>query len=192
MERVKRGLLSGFLSILFINLVSAQFLGGYGRFSLTNLLESIGPQDLTLMAMFIISFAVLFYVFGKFFKDSYGQPNRAIAGTVAFGASILIVYYGFYRTGFDLTGLFYGLGIDEGLLYLLATIIILLGLIFIIWKYKIPFSGLMIALGVFLILLIMFTDIFYEEFVIGVVGFILILLGLFLLWLKHRKKKIIL
>ena len=188
MERLKRGLSAGFLSVLFINLVSAQFYGNIGQFSFSNFLSSINPQDLTLMALFIIFFAVLFYAFGKFFKDSYGQPNKAIAGAVAFGVAALITYYGFYRTGFDLTGLFYGWGIDEGLLYSVIPILLLAFVVIGLWKRWFSFAGLFALLGFFLILLVMFTDIFYEEFFVGLVGFVLLLIGLWMLWRKHKKK----
>ena len=188
MKRLKRGLLVGLLSILFINFVSAQFFSSFGRFSITGFLESIGPQDLTLFALFIIFFPIIFYALGKVFKDNMGQPNKAIAGVIAFGVAILIVY-SVYRSGFDITGLFYGWGISTGFLYAVIPIFLLAFIIFGLWKKWFKISGFIAFLGLFLIIINMFTDIFYEKFTVFVIGFVLLLIGLSKFIIKLFKKK---
>ena len=177
----KRGVLV-VLSLFLINFVSAQF--GYGSFSLTDFFDSIGPENLTLIALFLILFAVIFYATSRVFKDSYGQPNKAIAGVISFALSILATY-GIYRSGFDISNLFYGFGISENLLYISIFIIFLIIMILIMWKLGV--GGFFTIFGLFLILLAVFTDIVYEETMLVIIGCILLLIGLFLLWRRHRK-----
>jgi len=184
---MKRGLLGFPLLILLTQVVSAQFFSGYGRFSITDLFYNIDPATITLGLLFLIFFALIFYALSKIFKDPSGQPNKGIAGTIAFAVSFLIIY-GIHRSGFDLESLFYGFGIDTGTFYLIASIIILIGAIFLIKKIKI--TRFLIVLGLFLILLVIFTDIFYEETFIVVIGLILFLVGCILLWRKRKRKLI--
>ncbi|MCX6749527.1 MAG: hypothetical protein NTW17_02155 [Candidatus Pacearchaeota archaeon] len=175
----KRGALV-ILSLFLINFVSAQF--GYGSFSITDIFDSFGPENIILMAVFLVLFAVIFYATSRVFKDSYGQPNRAIAGVISFALSVLATY-GIYRSGFDISGLFYGFGISGDLLYTSIFVIFVIIMILIIWKLGV--GGFFTIFGLFLLLLIFFTDIIYEETIVGIVGGILLLIGLFLLLRRH-------
>jgi len=173
-----------FLSVLIINFASAQFYGSYGRgFSITDFIDSVGPSDLIFMASFIIFFALLFYSLGKVFKDSYGSPNKPVAGTVSL-AGAFMASYGLYRSGFDLTGFFYEIGIDTGLLYPILAIVFLAFSIFIIRYLKI--SGFLMLLGALFLAIALFTDIVYERGVLGIIGGIILAVGFFI-W--RRKKK---
>ena len=180
---MKRGLLGFPLLVLLTQAVSAQFFGSYGEFSITDFFSGIDPATITLGLLFLIFFALLFYALSRIFKDSYGQPNKAIAGIIAFAIAFLIIY-GIYRSGFNLEDLFYSFGISSNTFYLIASIIIIIGAIFLIKKIK--FCGFLIALGLLLILLSIFTDIFYEKTTVFIVGLVLLVIGLFL-WRRRRR-----
>lgn len=170
------------ITLSLINSVSAQFYGGYNRFSLTGLLDSINPSTMILGVLFIIFFAFINMSLGKVFKNQYGEPNKAIAGVVAFAVTTLIIY-GINRYGFDIEGLFYGLGLSSDLLYILLLIILFIGAIFIYLRFK--FRGLFLIFGLLLMLLTVFTDIFYEKGITFVIGAILFIIGLWL-WGRGR------
>jgi len=182
---MKRGLLGFSLLVFLAQVVSAQFFSGYGGFSITNFFSSIDPATMTLGLSFFIFFALIFYALSKIFKDPYGQPNKGIAGTIAFAVSLLIIY-GIYRSGFNLEDLFYGFGIGEGTFYLIAFIIFIVLAFFLIKKIK--FRGFLIVFGLLFILLTIFTDIFYEKLTALIIGIVLLLVGILLL--KKRKKKL--
>ena len=171
------------LSILLISFVSAFSHYGYNRFSITGFFSSINPDDMILMTLFIIIFAFINFSLGKFFKDSYGNPNKAIAGVVAFAVTSLIVY-GFWRTGFDLGGLFYNVGISEDTLFFIMPIVLLVAAIFIAWK--VGFAALFLIFGAFIVLITIFTDLIYEKLTSLIIGVVLFLIGLWLWWRKRK------
>jgi len=171
---MKRGLLGLPLLILLAQVVSAQFFGGYGRFSLGDFFNSVDSSTIILTLLFLIFFALIFYALSKIFKGPYGQPNKGIAGVIAFAVSSLIIY-GLYRTGFDISGLFYDLGFSSGLLYPIFTILFLIVAGLLIWKLK--FSGFLMILGFFMILLTALTDIFYDKGLPFVIGIVLLVIG---------------
>ncbi len=198
----KRCLIQGFFLFLLtfmINLASAQFYGGYGRFSITDFIDNIGPDNLVFIASFIVFFALLFYALGKFFKDSYGYPNKPVVGTIALAVSFIISYFGIYRSGFDLENFFYRVGVSFDLTPILLLIISLF-VIWIIWflgrrkefgrttfSLKRGLGGLFILLGALTIFLAALTDIFYEKTMAIIIGWVLIIIGFLLL--KRRKKR---
>tara|TARA_Y100000031_G_scaffold150444_1_gene189841 strand:+ start:1763 stop:2407 length:645 start_codon:yes stop_codon:yes gene_type:complete len=171
---------SVFLGIMLINIVSAQF---YGGFSLSNMLNSVDPSTMVLGTIFIISFAFLNFSLSRFFKGSEG-----IAGVVAFSISLLITW-GINRTGFDYSSLFYDIFffIPEDLLYTLMPFVLLGLIIFGIVKLK-SFGKVFAILGGFLLAIVIFTDLVYEKGIVGTIGAIFLVVGL---WLMFRKKKII-
>lgn len=183
---MKRGLLGFPLLILLTQVISAQFYSGYGRFSLGEFFDRVDPQTMILVLLFLIFFALIFYALSRIFKDPYGQPNKGIAGVIAFAVASLIIY-GLYRTGFDLGDLFYGFGIDASALYLIASIIFIILAIFLIKKIK--FRGFLMIFGLFIILLTIFTDIFYEKGITLVIGIVLLVIGLLLLLWRRRRNR---
>ncbi len=182
---MKRGLLGFPLLIFLIQFVSAQFFGGYGGFSLTNFFSSIDPTTITFGLLFLIFFILIFYALSRVFKDSYGQPNKGVAGGLAFAVTSLIIY-GLYRTGFNFENIFYDLGLSAGSLYPILTILFLVVAIILIRKLR--FSGFLMIFGLFILLLAIFTDIFYEKLVAFVIGAVFFLIGL-ALWRRRKKKR---
>ncbi|MCK5043866.1 hypothetical protein KAR52_02605 [Candidatus Pacearchaeota archaeon] len=168
----KRGLLGLMVGILLTNFVSA--------YSLSDLLGGIESSTVLLVAVFTISFAILNFALSKFFKDKHGEPNKAIVGVIAFVISFLIAY-GINKTGFDIEGLFFNIGISSELLYTIIPIIIIGGLILIIWKFG---KKSLFILGGLLILLSFFV---YEKTLIITLGIILLIIG-FGLSLKKKRR----
>jgi len=181
---MKRGLLGFPLLILLIQVISAQFYSGYGGFSLGEFFDRIDPQTIILVLLFLIFFALIFYALSRIFKDPYGQPNKGIAGTIAFCISAIIIY-GLYRTGFDLGSVFYDWGFSVGSLYPNLSVLFLIVAGLLIWKLKI--SGFLMTFGLFIILLTIFTDIFYEKGLVLIIGIVLLVVG-FLLWRGRRRR----
>ena len=112
------------LGILLINFTSAY--GSYNSFNIKNLLDSIDSQTMLLLIAIIIPFALIFWSLSRsrFFRDKYGNPNRAIAGVIAFSISMFTTW-GINKTNFDIQNLFYSVGIPEGMLPTLIPIILI-------------------------------------------------------------------
>ncbi len=184
---MKKGLIASFVSLLMIKLVSAQFYSGYGgSFSITSFLDRIGSENVIFVTLFIIFFAVLFYALSRVFKDSYGQPNKPIAGVLAFAISALISY-GIYRSNFDLASLFYGWGIDNSILYPIISVAVLL-----MAGLTIKYLGIGISLILFgfsLFYIAFFTDLVYEKTFLGIIGGIAFVLGVFI-WKRKSAKRL--
>ncbi len=175
-------LLLGVLWIMLINFVSAQFgYGGYG-FSLSNFLYSINSSTLILVVLFIIFFAILHgLVFTKFFRG-----NMALSSIVSFCVSILAVW-GINRMQWNMGGFFYGLGISEDALYTILMIVLLLTAIYLVIKKKLRY--LFLGLGILLIALALFTEIFYEYGTALTIGIIILVIGLFMAWWNSKRQK---
>jgi len=198
---MKRGLLGFSLLILLTQVISAQFYSGYGGFSLTNFFSKIDPTTIIFGLLFLIFFALIFYALSRIFKDPYGQPNKGIAGTIAFAVTSLIIY-GLYRTGFNFEGIFYNFGLSIDSLYPILGVLFLIVAVLLIWGLgrtkdefgKKTFSlrrgvgGFFMLFGLFLILLTIFTEIFYEKLTTLIIGIVLLVIGL-VLW-RRRKKKV--
>ena len=182
---MKRGLLGFPLVILLTQVISAQFYSGYGGFSLGEFFDRIDPQTIILVLLFLIFFALIFYALSRIFKDPYGQPNKGIAGTIALAVASLIIY-GLYRTGFNFEDIFYNFGLSIDFLYPILGILFLIVAGLLIWKLKI--SGFLMTFGLFILLLTIFTDIFYEKGITLVIGIVSLVIGL-LLWRRRRRRR---
>lgn len=118
------------LSIFFIKFVSAQFFR-YGYFSIEDFFYSIDPTTMTFGVLFVILFALIYFILSRFFTDRYGRPNKAIPAIISAGVSLLTVYWMYY-SGFDLEYFLYSIGF-YGWGPLLA-ILIVIGLIILFFK----------------------------------------------------------
>lgn len=181
MEKRNAALIS-FLSILLIKFASAY--NGYGSFSLGDFFDSIEPSTMILGSLFIIFFAFINFVLSRVFTNrTTGEPNKAIAGIISLMVSLLIVY-GINRSGLDVENFFFDIGISGDLLYTIVPIILIIGAIYLIFKYK---AKTLLILGLLLILIAGATDLVYEEETLVVFGIILIVIGL--IWTFASKKK---
>jgi len=122
------------------------------------------------------SFAFINFALLKVFKDRYGEPNKATAGVVSFVIALLITY-GINKTGFDIEGLFFDIGISSDLLYTILPLALLAGLIFL--GIKFGFRVILIVSGLLLII-VSLTDLIYSKGLTIVIGLGLIGIGIFL------------
>ena len=174
----KRGLMFAFTSVFLvamINLVSAQF---YGGFSLSDILSSIDQSTMILGVIFVVSLAFINQALIRtIFRD-----NAAIAGIIAFAISLLIIY-GINLTGLDFEGFFYNLGFSEGFLSTVVLLALIGGGIYLGIKYGL--GEMLMVLGGFFIIL-SFTDFIYETATTFIIGLIFLGIGG---WLLSKKKR---
>ena len=173
---------------LLLTLVTGLFLMGFisaystsGIFSLTGILDSLDPANIFLGGIFLIAFAMLNMVLSKVFKDNAGQPNTTVAGVVAFVLSVFIIY-GLNRTGFDIQGFFFDLGISSDTLYPIVAIVLIAGSIFVIAQYGL--RSLLAILGGFFIIASFFV---YEAEAMLILGIFFEVFA-FMLWAWNKKK----
>jgi hypothetical protein len=159
---MKKGGLFVFLLITMINFVSAQ--------GLSELLNRIDQSTVLLFGLFIIAFALLFFSLNKVFKG-----NTSISGIISIALSFLIVYW-INKSGFDVEGSLYDLGINSNILYTLLPIAIAAIIIFLIIKFK---KNSLVVIGILLILL---------SFVVHAKT-LLIILGIILIVVRFAIKK---
>jgi hypothetical protein len=120
------------------------------------------------------------------------RDNKAIAGIIAFSISLGIIYwinsYGVGYYGIDIEGIFYdlsyNLGFSGDFLYTIIPLILLVGTIYFIWKFKI--SKVSLVLGILLIIA-SFTDFIYEKGIVLIIGIILVIVGF---WFSKKSKNI--
>ena len=167
---------SSILLITMISFVSAQF---YGRYSLSDILNSVDPSTMILGVAFIVFFAFLNAALSRFFID-----NKAIGGVIAFAISLLIIY-GINRTGLDFEGFFYNIGFSEGFLATIISLVLIGGAIYLGIKYG--FGILSTIIGGFFIIL-SFTDFIYETGTTFFIGVIFLVIGIWLLWRKKKRE----
>ncbi|VVB83267.1 Uncharacterised protein [uncultured archaeon] len=129
-----------FVLVNFINFASAQG-------TISDLLNSIDEATIVLYSVFIISFTLLFFSLNRVFKD-----NKTTSGIISVAISLLIVY-GINKSGFDVRGLFYNIGVPQETFATIIPIILIGGLIFLIIKLKkdslAVLSGLLITTSFF-------------------------------------------
>ncbi len=172
------------ISFFLISFASAYY-GSYSSFSIGNLLDNIDPSTMILGALFIIFFFILNLTFGKFFKDSEGNPSK---GTwIPALATTSLIIYGLNKTNFDFEELFYNIGFSEDILTTILPLILLAGIIFLIWKFT--FGIVSMTCGGLLIL-ISFTNLIYEKGITLVLGIILLGIGIYInhKWPKKKKR----
>ncbi len=163
---------------IFLLVISLSFVSAQGSFS--DLLDQLDQSMVVLSAIFIISFAVIFFSLSK----SIFKNNTTISGVISAVISFLIIY-GINKTGFDFEGFFYDIGLSGDILMAIIPFIIIGGVIFLIIKLK---SGSLLVFGALLIGLSFFA---YEGLVLAIIGGALLIVGLFLLASKKKKGDII-
>ncbi len=155
-------------------------------FSLSELLNSIDSSMIILGAIFVVSFALIYFALSKFFKtgtDAYGErkSNPGISGTISFAIAFLITYM-INKAGLDFESIFSRFGFSMDVLYILVPLLVVGLIIFMIIKMKL---NSLLLFGILLVAL-SFTSLITTKTVVIVIG--LVLIGIWI-WLKARKKK---
>ncbi|MEX0932827.1 MAG: hypothetical protein WDZ77_01880 [Candidatus Pacearchaeota archaeon] len=172
---IKRGLFLSFLAFLFeISFVEAQGISSV-------FYNSIDPSTIILLLVFIVSFALLNYAFSKFFTGNAITP-AIISLSLSLG-----VTYGINRYLYEsFEGFLFNIGISEGMLYLIGPIALLFALGILWWKKNL--GKAITGMGILILIIVSFTDLFYEVFITGLIGFVLLVLGIWF-WRRENKKK---
>ncbi|MEK6918050.1 MAG: hypothetical protein AABW51_03815 [Nanoarchaeota archaeon] len=178
----EKGFLALIVSLFSMSVASAQI------FNLSDMLNSIDSSTIVLGAVFMICFALLFFIFSRVFmrKDRYGmtEPNTNIAMIISLCVSLLIIY-GLNKTGLDFSNIFLGLGFSSDTLYILGLLIFIVGAIFLGIKTK---WNLLIILGGFFII-VSALGLVYQSTFMFVVGAILILIYFGIRMSKNKKSR---
>jgi len=170
---MKKSLIFLFLLLIAINFVSAQDL-------LSDLLNTLDESMVILSAIFIISFILLFFSLNKtLFKR---EKNNSMAAIISIVLAFLITY-GINKSGFDVSGFFFNIGISGETFSTIIPFVILAGIIvtiiFLKSKSLFVFGGLLIFLSFFI----------YAKTLFIVIGIILLVVGIFLNLKKKKEEK---
>lgn len=141
---------------------------------------NLNPEVIILGLLFVIFFALIQLFLSRSLKD------KNSSSVIAFCVSLLAVY-GISRTGFDISNLFYKIGINtptaESLIYTVLPFVIIGGLIFIFWKVKIRVIFVLVGL-----ILMIGSRFVYEKVIVLVIGIVSLLIGLILMYKESRRK----
>ena len=135
----------------------------------------IDPNTMILGLLFIMFFLIIQFALRRMLKKAEGTTS-----IIAFCMALLAIY-GLNRINFDLTGIFYGMGINEGTIYTVIPILILVGIGLMIWKLKIALT--LLYAGLFLVAASFFT---YEKEAVLIAGGVLVVLGI-IGWIIKKK-----
>ena len=142
---------------------------------LNGVLYNIDANTMVLGLLFVIFFAIINFALNRSLKD------KGTAAIIAFCISLLATY-GLNRTSLNFSGMFYKIGINEGIIYSVVPIIILIGLIFMIWKVKLGVTLMLTGMG--LIILSFFA---YKKVLLLIIGIVTIVVGIFF-WIRKRRR----
>lgn len=139
---MKKGWLFAFFLLTAMSFISAQS-------SLSDLLSQIDQSTVLFLALFLISFALIFFALNKVFKG-----NTSISGIISLALSFLIVY-GINKSGFNVEGSLSDIGISSNILYILLPILIAAVIIYLIVKFGkkawYAIGAILVILGIFII-----------------------------------------
>jgi len=160
------------LTLFSIGIVSAIDL------SLSGILRSFNQQDMALFLIFCISFVLMNFAFGKFFKD-----QKSIAGLLAGLIALGITYFAnLSGLNYSLGNLIFKLGISGDILYPLLLLAAIGLFVYISAK-----GGTHLALLGIGILLIFLSTYVYEAEILIILGGAMIIIGGIISYIRFRK-----
>lgn len=170
--------------VIGISLLS--FVSAYGSysFSLGNFFNTVDSSTMILGTLFIIFFALINFALANFFRSRNANQNGFLSAVISFSASLLIVY-SLHRSNLNIESFFYNIGFSEELLGTIIPIILVLGIIFLIWRLKIHS---LLILGILFFMIGTFTDLLYEKGTIIWMGIGLSILWIIMFVLRRRKR----
>lgn len=172
---MKKGVIAFLFSIFIIPLINAQFFDSYS-FSPSDILASIDAQTIFILISFSVIAVVLKIILDRIpaFK---GKMAGVISVLISLGATWGI------NKWFSLNDFLLDIGFSGDILFYLAIAFLVL-LVFLCWKYK---WRTFLILGLILILMALFTELFNNPEFFLVLGVILFGIGLIWAW-KSRNK----
>ncbi len=175
MQKKAGGLILSFLlAFTSINLISAIDL------SVSGILQSFNPQDMSLALIFIVSFVLMNFAFGKFFKE-----QKAVAGILAGALALGLTYFAnFTNLSYIIGNWLFAFGLSEEIFYPLILIGTAVLFFFIAGK-----SGAHLAfLGIGVILIFVSTYV-YEAEILILFGGLMVIIGIIFSWIRFRKTR---
>ncbi|MBS3094112.1 hypothetical protein J4474_00450 [Candidatus Pacearchaeota archaeon] len=146
--------------------------------SLSGILRSFNQQDMALFLIFCVSFVLMNFAFGKFFKD-----QKAIAGILAGLLALGITYFAnLSGLNYSLGNLIFKFGISGDVLYP-VILFAMIGL----FVYVSAKSGTHLAFLGIGILLIFLSTYVYEAEILIVLGGAMVIIGGIISYIRFRK-----
>lgn len=140
--------------------------------------SSIDPNTIVFGLLFVIFFVIIQLALSKTLKD------KSSASIVALCVSLLAVY-GISKTGFDVSGFFNNIGINNDIIYNIIPFIILAGLIFLFWKVKLRILMVFLGLGLIIASFFVYSG-SKDYFMIG--GIVILIFGIILMIAESRRR----
>jgi len=154
--------------------------------SISEFLDAFGFENMLLIAVFLMSFALINFTLQRVFKRQFKEKNTAVTSVISFCIAMLITY-GVNAMQLDLGSFFFDMGIESAMLEMIVYFVLLAGIAFIFWKFG--FAKILMLTGVLLVAVSLFTDWFYEKEIILGTGIAIFFVGLIIYYFKSRKKK---
>ena len=170
------------LLVSIINLVSAQY---YGSNIFGYIFDTIGPQNLTLMAIFFILGVVLSFAL----KKSFGGTGGMLGWLIAFFITGAAHFSGF-DAYFDFSNIFYSIGLSEETLAIGIPLVVLLITGVLAFKHGLGVAVIAASSLIFgLVFVVGFGTIDFGTIItILIVWGIIILIGLWMIRRRAKKK----
>jgi hypothetical protein len=175
----ERGLFGIFLTLISINLVSAQF---YGSFSISDALRIVEPSTMVLGIIFIAATILINTTLSRTGPLRY---NRTGAGIISVALGLLIIW-GVDRMGWDYYNFFNSVFffVPAGLLETFWPLLFIVCIIFVWWK--LGWKYILIFLGSFFTILGFFS---YESGILWMLGGALLVIGIIFIFILKKKDK---
>ncbi len=145
---------------------------------LNTFFETIGWENLLLICIFMISLTFLKFALKKTFDKG---TSNILSVVIA-----LLITGGLYFSGLDVQGGLISIGIGEDIITTIVPLILVIGIIYLLFKYK---SKFFLIAGIVFILLAMFKLV-YETTIMWILGIVCLFIGLLLWWKGKKKEKI--
>ncbi len=154
--------------------------------AISDFLDALGFENMFLVAVFLISFALLSFILKGVFKRQFKESSNTITTIIAFCIAMLIVF-GVNAMHLDLGSFFYDIGLESGVLEMIIYLVLLAGILFVFYKFGIA-KTLMIT-AILLIYSSIFTTWFYEADTVFYMGVVIFFIALVLYFIGKKLKK---
>ncbi|MFH1365085.1 MAG: hypothetical protein ABIH28_00685 [archaeon] len=171
----KQGIIFASILVLLTGIISAY---SYSPSSIGQLFESMGGENIGLLIIFSVSFALITVILNR--TDFFGE-NKA-ASTIISLMLTLGITYGVYKQGItlDFSGIFYNLGVSDFALDIIVFLVTIIIIIFFFVKLR---SAALLFIGGFMLATYIILGLSVE---IGIVGGALIIVWILFRYVLFR------
>jgi len=171
------------IASFFCMIALSSFVSAYSyssQFSIQGFLDSLDPETVYLVGIFLVLFVVSNFALSRLFRD-----NRMAAAVAAFAVSF-VATYGIYLSGIDFGSMIENLGITQGMINTIIIIAIIGVFLYMGFRFH-SWGVACFLLGVIFVLVAFFV---YNKLIPGVAAFVCFLLSI-IFFNMERKKRII-